>query len=410
MKTQNIKQFVLPALLWAAGGLWPQLASGQCLPPPSGLVAWWTGDGNALDFLGQNNGTLVNGATFAPGEVGQAFGFNGNGQSVVIPDSPSLRLTNSFTIEAWVNPATLADDPHGPGRGIVCKLDYATGGNYGYEFTLSQGYFGGSFNSPGHGWGTANWGVSVPTPLTVGVWSHVAWTYDENAMMLYVNGVPVATNVIGPQAMANSTAALQISGDGNGNIMFDGLIDEVALYNRAVSAAEIAATYIAGSAGKCKGPIITNQPQSQLGYWGKSVTFSIGVTGAGPISYQWFNGINPITGATNSVLVLNNLQTTNAGTYMVVVTGPSGSTPSSPATLTVNPAGVSIALYAGVTIDGVVGQTYGVQSTTDLSNPNSWAGQTNITLNVPEQIWYDSQPASQVQRYYRVVAGPISIP
>ena len=74
---------------------------------------------------------------------------------------------------------------------------------------------------------------------------------------------------------------------------------------------------------------------------------------------------------------------------------------------------VSIALYAGfpgLTIDGVVGQTYGVQSTLDLSNTNSWVGRTNITLTTPTYLWYDSQPATQPQTYYRVLPGPISIP
>ena len=63
-----------------------------------------------------------------------------------------------------------------------------------------------------------------------------------------------------------------------------------------------------------------------------------------------------------------------------------------------------------MTIDGVVGQTYGIQTSASLANTNSWAGATNVTLTVPTQIWYDSQPAAQAQHYYRVVPGPISIP
>ena len=76
--------------------------------------------------------------------------------------------------------------------------------------------------------------------------------------------------------------------------------------------------------------------------------------------------------------------------------------------------GVSIALYSGVTpgltIDGVVGQTYGVQATKDLGNMNTWDGLTNITLTTPTQTWYDSQPAVLSHRFYRVVPGPISTP
>ena len=96
--------------------------------------------------------------------------------------------------------------------------------------------------------------------------------------------------------------------------------------------------------------------------------------------------------------------------YSVVVTNDYGGAISNPAILTMNPAGVSLDLYSGITIDGVVGLTYGIQSTTDLRNTNSWAGVTNITLAVPKEIWYDSQPANQPRRYYRIVPGPISIP
>jgi hypothetical protein len=75
-----------------------------------------------------------------------------------------------------------------------------------------------------------------------------------------------------------------------------------------------------------------------------------------------------------------------------------------------NPAGVSLALYAGVTIEGVVGLTYGIQCSTNLSNTSGWWGMVNITLGVPSELWFDVQPANQARRFYRVVPGPISIP
>jgi hypothetical protein len=109
---------------------------------------------------------------------------------------------------------------------------------------------------------------------------------------------------------------------------------------------------------------------------------------------------------------LTNLQSTNAGSYTVVVVNSAGNaTTSDPATLTVSTAGVNIALYAGVTIDGVAGQTYGIQSLTNLNNQNTWVGRTNITLPTPTFLWQDTQPiTTQPQSYYRVVPGPISIP
>src|SRR4051812_262251 len=59
-------------------------------PAPSGLVAWWTGDGNALDALGGNNGLLEGGTGFAPGKVGQAFSLDGIDDRVRVPNSAAL--------------------------------------------------------------------------------------------------------------------------------------------------------------------------------------------------------------------------------------------------------------------------------------------------------------------------------
>ena len=157
---------------------------------------------------------------------------------------------------------------------------------------------------------------------------------------------------------------------------------------------------------------ITNQPQSQFGYWGESASFSVSVaSGCPPLTYQWLQNGLAISGATNSMLTLNDLQSTNAGIYTVVITDAGGNVlTSQPATLGVNAAAISMSLYTGVTITGVVGQTYGIQTTANLANSNSWVGVDNLTLTVPTELWYDSRPATQAKCFYRVVSGPISIP
>ncbi|MHB8519117.1 MAG: FG-GAP-like repeat-containing protein [Limisphaerales bacterium] len=224
----------------------------DCVSAPSGLVGWWAGNGNAKDTAGGNDGALAGDVSFLPGEAGLAFNFTGGGKSVVIPDSAGLELTNQFTIEAWVNPATLTDDSHGGGRGIVSKVG-GSGGANGYQFGFYGGYTNlfGQFNTPGQAWPGYQVVAQLSTPLKTNAWVHVAWTYDQAAAMLYLNGVPVATNVIGPHPVATSASNLRISADDNGNLSFDGLIDEVSIYNRALTATEIQAIYNAGSAGKC---------------------------------------------------------------------------------------------------------------------------------------------------------------
>jgi hypothetical protein len=78
------------------------MSQSACIPAPTGMVAWWPGDGNADDIVGGRNGTLVNGAGFDPGMVGQAFSFNGVNW-VEVPDDPIWTLgTSDFTIDLWV--------------------------------------------------------------------------------------------------------------------------------------------------------------------------------------------------------------------------------------------------------------------------------------------------------------------
>src|SRR5437016_8605814 len=78
--------------------LWIQ--SQPCVPVQSGLVGWWRGEGNADDSADSNNGAWVNGGSFAPGKVGQAFNFRGTNH-VEVAASSSLNVQN-FTIEAWI--------------------------------------------------------------------------------------------------------------------------------------------------------------------------------------------------------------------------------------------------------------------------------------------------------------------
>lgn len=299
-----------------------------CATPSAGLVAWWPGDGNANDIAGANNGTLSGGATFTSGEVGQVFSFDGVNGSVIIPDSSSLRLTTNFTIEAWINARAVAN------QGLVSKVG-GSGGNYGYQLLLyDDNTLMGLLNSPGEGWPSST--VRNTTPIALGTWNHVAFTYNHSAMMLYLNGLPVATNVIGPKTIATTGANLRISGDDNNHVYFNGLIDEVAIYSRALSASEIWAIYSAGSAGKCGlPPVIVTPPQSQITVVGASVGFSVAAGGSPPLNYQWqFNGTN-ISGATGTFLALTNVELPQAGSYTVEVTNLFGAVTSSDAVLTV---------------------------------------------------------------------------
>ncbi len=205
----------------------------QCVLPPLGMVSWWPGDGNANDIIDGNNGTLVNGATFAAGRVGQAFSLDGADDHVQVPDSAGLDLTSQITIDAWINPAVL-------GRRVVDKI--TAGGADGYLLDIWPGNVR---------FIVGNKGVNGSTPLSTGTWTHIAATYDGSQMRVYVNGVLdgfLGTSI----AIPTNNLPLRIGADQNGSNLFNGLIDEVEIFSRALSAAEILSIYSAGSDGKCK--------------------------------------------------------------------------------------------------------------------------------------------------------------
>jgi alpha-tubulin suppressor-like RCC1 family protein len=319
--------FVILAALAAAT---PQTQGSSCTPPPAGIVSWWAGEGNANDSIGTNNGTLVNGAGFTNGEVGQAFSFNGTSSHVTIPDSPSLdSFTNNITVETWIKVNHLT--PNSDWEGIVTK------GDYSWRLLATAGaktvYFGATGASPLDVTGSRN--------VNDGQWHHVAATYDGTNMSLYVDGtLDVSHPASGSIIQTSDPVGLGYCANIPFNYSFDGLVDEVSLYNRALTASEIQAIYAAGSGGKCftpSPPTIITQPVSQTNYAGTTASFSVTAGGTPPLSYQWSFDTTNIIGATNATLALVNVQLSQAGNYSVLVSNAYGSTKSATAVLTINP-------------------------------------------------------------------------
>ncbi len=125
--------------IYAAGSAGKCAPPPLCVPAPNNLVSWWRGEGNASDAVDGNHGTLLNGVTFAVGEVGQALSFDGINSYVEVPDSPSLRLTNALTIEFWVKRKEL-DRPYG--EVIIEKGGDWTGGAQNYGVVLAPAEYG----------------------------------------------------------------------------------------------------------------------------------------------------------------------------------------------------------------------------------------------------------------------------
>jgi hypothetical protein len=211
----------------------------------SGLVSWWPAESNAVDVVDSNTGVLLNGATYAPGKVGEAFSFNGTGAHVRIADNANLHLTNGLTVSAWVFPTK-----SGNSMQIISKWDvvFAHQKTYGTWINPSRRFQFSVCNNGDESIGTHMDVLSV-TQVPTNQWTHVAATYDGATMKVYLNGQlqSQAAYADGIFAGTNDLAIGAIVGGvpaGQYLYPFSERIDEPAIYNRALSADEIQTIYL----------------------------------------------------------------------------------------------------------------------------------------------------------------------
>ena len=239
-------------------------------PPATGLVAAYgfdeTSGTTTPDQSGNNNtGTIVNATRTTAGKYGGAMTFNGSNTKVTVPDSASLDLTQGMTIEAWVKPTST---PSG-WRSIVHKdVD---------RYYLMAGSTPQNRPAVGGTFGTTNQNVKGTAVLALNTWTHLAATYDRTTIRLYVNGVQVAT---GAQtgAISTSNAILEIGADSSGEF-FAGVIDEVRIYNRSLSLAELQTDMSVPVSGPPGPKLVITQPTAGSTITGTTVNVSYTTTG-----------------------------------------------------------------------------------------------------------------------------------
>jgi hypothetical protein len=207
---------------------------GSAAPPtdPAGLVAAYNfDDGTATDKTGLGHNGVLNGAVSAPGQYGQALSFNGTSNLVAIPDANDLDFTTSFTLEAWVRPNTLNG-----WRSLLVK-ESPDGLVYGLYASDQANHPGTFIRIAGD---VADRDARATTSLPVNAWSHVAATYDKNASLLrmWIDGIPSGDRVITGDLTVSSNS-LFIGGNQVWGEFFNGGIDNVRIYNRALGIAEI---------------------------------------------------------------------------------------------------------------------------------------------------------------------------
>jgi hypothetical protein len=387
MKTGHNLQSLYKAALLA-------LVSASALAQDSltnGLVGYYPFHGDANDYSGHGHDALASGAAFAADRFGQtnsALDLRGPSNFIEIPYDADFRIgTNNFTYSLWLKYGPQSGNGTGYSgvlemNGFYFLVDYPTAGHVSY-------YFGG-----------VGYTFSSASGLTDNMWRHFALVRTGTTMSLYIDGLLDSTNSTGSLVNFANADPIWIGCnlDSPEQQNYDGLVDDARIYNRALSIQELFA--LSGTV------VIVHQPKSFIGLEGSTGSFSVIIDGQPPFYYQWYKDGSTLTGETNSTLTFPQINFTNEGTYTVVVTNASFQLTSAPATLVVNPAGVSVALYAGTTLQGILGRTYAIQYTTDISNTNSWYTATNIVLQTSPQLWVDTsvpaQTGSQARRFYRV--------
>jgi hypothetical protein len=201
------------------------------VPDPNPLVAAYgfeePSGTNVSDESGRGNDGTISGATHTlAGRYGNALSFDGVNDMVSVADSSSLDLGSGMTLSAWVRPATVAG-----WRSVLLKehtgrLVYALYGSS--DSTLPGGaVYTGSYHE-------LQGAAAVPMQH----WTHLAASYDGTTMRLYVDGTQVSTQVA-PGTITSSGGALRLGGNALFGEWFNGLIDDVRVYSRALSPGEI---------------------------------------------------------------------------------------------------------------------------------------------------------------------------
>ena len=275
--TQPKNATILPVLIALTLCGFSVSADAQCVTAPDDLVHWWTADGDTFDIIGDEHGILRNGATFGTGEVAQAFSLDGTDDFVEVPNDPAaaFNFTGAFTIDAWI----FLDAYPPEFSPIVSKWNDIPFGNENRTYFLAidvnqtaQPRLRFDVSRDGHFGGTSSARTLSNTTIPTGQWLHVAGVFDPaqstvtQRLKVYVNGVNVSGGFFIPSQVTsvfvNQEPLLIGAGDLGSNVrdFFDGRIDEVELFDRALTQTEINSIFQAGSSGKVIPIVIDIKP------------------------------------------------------------------------------------------------------------------------------------------------------
>jgi hypothetical protein len=383
-------------------------------PPPnvsSGLLSYWPMDTATsgttpdvhlgADLLLHN----MSESDVVAGQYSNSFYFTGFSTYANRSKGNSFYSTNGYTVAFWVNGYP------GQASGEIYSEGSSTDGTPLFMLGTPA-----SASSPGNldvflrdSTGTYRLNHVVSTNIVFDTtWHHVAWVDVNGVGKLYIDGVLDATDFSytpGPTAF-NTTALGAILRTAPGNYFF-GDIDDVAVWNRALTFTEIQQVKNSGVGHfvTSAAPTITAQPASATVISGRDYSFTTEALGSLPLTYQWFRNGTAIGSGTNSTLSLVNLQTTDGGSFSVVVSNFVGTATSQTALLTVNPpansdgANISNGLVAYWPMDTLTnGTTPDIVHGNDLTAVN--IVDTNLVAGVHGNSFYFNGSGQYLKRVY----------
>jgi len=234
----NQRFTLIIALAVLATSVWYTDAAKAQPAVEDGLVSFWTFDkvdidGDTVkDIVGGNNGEMQGKPKIVEGKINQALEFDGSSAFVDCGGDDSLNLTEALTIELWMKPNSAGEG--GPNAGPICKAIAGGSWNWQLRYNAPGSFMGFQFNAGGSKW------ISVQENLKAGEWYHITGTYDGSDAMCYLNGVE--KEKISMPAINDSTDPVLIGQDGWVNV-FDGVVDEVRIYDRPLSPNEVEQNY-----------------------------------------------------------------------------------------------------------------------------------------------------------------------
>lgn len=323
----------------------------ECRPLEEALLALWSGEGHPFDRVGGMDAEPIGDVTYAAGRSGQGFRLGSGGGFLRTPPQARLSLGAmgaGFTVDAWLRVegdagtrillAWGADDS----PALLLRLVRFEGG-MAIEAVFRSGA-GQTFSmrSPGYGWGD--------------LFHHVALAFDRPSGLatLYRNGTVAASGSVG-FALPSRVEPIHLGGLPGALTSLQGVLDEVAIHSRPLSAEAVRAIFDADHAGRCfepRIPVILVPPQPVHAGVGTGVQFSVEAAGSGPLNYQWRRDGVALPGAVQARLELAGIREGDAGLYSVVVRNVFGEAASEPV-----PLHVSLVANGGFEEGGLAGWT-----------------------------------------------------